>query len=298
MIFNFIRRRGASGRPGASARTVARCRAHVLERIEAAVVAEAPFHYLFIDRIWPPDFYAAMRAHMMQCKDRTAVADRHQDSSAFVNRRHNLFAAEDDVSIGVRAVFSDAEVRLALLRKFYVASLDELAAGLAIHHEFEYVFTRAGRSQTIHLDIPPKFLSFVFYIPTVAMTPEEAAANATILYDKALRPHHCARFEANSLCIFAPHFHSYHGFDSTRDRDVLVMFYIDPAGLERYAAMRDAGLDDMAPFAGFRDEIGRKLRRHPLIEYGRDASRLTRERSACLINAANGRVVRPDPTAA
>ena len=298
MIFKFLRRLGSSGSPGASARTVARCRAHVLERIEAAVVAQAPFHHLFVERIWPPDFHAAMRAHMMQCKDRTVVADRDQDSTAFVNRRHNLFAAEDDVSLCVRAVFSDAEVRLALLRKFYVASLDELAAGLAIHHEFEYVFTRAGRSQTIHLDIPPKFLSFVFYIPTVAMTPEEAAANATILYDKALRPHHCARFEANSLCIFAPHFHSYHGFDSTRDRDVLVMFYIDPAGLERYAAMRDANRDDAAPFAGFRDEIERKLRQHPLIEYGPDEARLLHERAACLINAPNGRVVRPDPVGA
>jgi hypothetical protein len=192
-------------------------------------------------------------------------------------------------------VFSDPEVKLALLRKFYIEPSAELAASLVIHREFEYVFTQAGRFQTIHLDIPPKFLSFVFYIPTEPLAPEDAAANATILYDKTLRPHHSARFEANSVCIFAPHFSSYHGFASTRDRDALVLFYIDPAELERYAAMRDAGHDEATPFTGLLDGMERKLRRHPLIEYGRDEARLLRERAACRVNAPNGRVIRQDP---
>src|SRR5262249_11748917 len=152
----------------------------------------------------------------------TAVQDRLQDSAAFVNRRHRLFTSENGVTACVRAVFSDPEVKVALLRKFYAVPSRALADTLVIHEEFEYVFTQAERFQTIHLDIPPKFLSFVFYIPTMPMTPEDAAANATVLYDKALEPHHRAQFEANSVCIFAPHFYSYHGFASTRDRDALV----------------------------------------------------------------------------
>src|SRR5262249_50039908 len=228
------------------------------------------------------------------CKADAAVEDRVQDSAAFANRRHNLFASADQVAVFVRSVFSDPAVKLALLAKFYAMPSPELAESLVIHEEFEYVFTRARRFQTIHVDIPPKYLSFVFYLPEASMTPEDAADNATILYDKSLRPQHRAPFEANSACVFAPHFSSYHGFASTRDRDVLVMFYVEPRELARYATMREAGLDEMAPFTGLLDGIERKLRRHSLIEYGHDAARLVRERATCLVNAPNGRVMRPD----
>src|SRR5262249_23605761 len=162
---------------------------------------------LFIDEIWPADFYAAMRAHMLECKHGFATEDRPQDSAAFVNRRCNLFANEHEVALCIRAVFTDLEIMLALLRKFYINPSRELAQRLVIHQEFEYFFTQAGRFQNVHVDIPPKYLSFVFYVPTAPMAPEQAAANATILYDKNLHPHHCARFEANSLCIFAPHYY-------------------------------------------------------------------------------------------
>ena len=59
-------------------------------------------------------------------------------------------------------------------------------------------------------------------------------------------------------------------------------------------ALFEAMLDEMAPFTGLLDGIERKLRRHPLIEYGHDASRLVRERATCRVNAPNGRVMRPD----
>ena len=271
---------------------IARFRLHVLDRIEAVGMAPRPFHHLFIEEVLPADFHAAVRDHMLLCKRGHAVQDRTQDSGAFVNRRHNLAASKDDVAVYLRMVFSDPEVKLALLRKFYIAPSQKLAESLIIHDEFEYIFTQAGRFQTIHLDIPPKFLSFVFYVPTAPMTAEEAFANATILYDKGLRPHSCARFEANAVCIFAPHFSSYHGFASTRDRDVLVMFYLDPTALVHYAAMRNAGLDNGPPFDGLLDGIERKLRLHPLIEYGDDGLRLLGERGECLVNAPNGRVVR------
>jgi Sulfotransferase family len=289
------RESGTAAETGCAAHdTIARCRAHVLARIDAASAGETPFHHLFIEQIFPPEFYAALRSHMLDCKAAAAVEDRFQDSAAFVNRRHNLVTSADETAVCLRGVFSDPEVKRALLAKFYATPSRELAESLIIHQEFEYVFTKAGRFQTIHLDIPPKYLSFVFYLPEASMTPEDAADNATILYDKTLRAEHRARFEANSVCVFAPHFSSYHGFASTRDRDVLVMFYVEPGELTRYATMREAGLDEMAPFTGLLDGIERKLRRHPLIEYGHDASRLLRERATCLVNAPNGRVIHPD----
>jgi hypothetical protein len=265
----------------------------VLARLGAIEVREHPFHHLFIEQIFPPDFYAALRIHMLECKHGEAVADRAQDSAAFVNRRHSLFASEHVVATWVRAVFMDAEVKLGLLRKFYAADCAELAARLVIHEEFEYFFTPAERVQNIHLDIPPKFLSFVFYIPTAPMTAEEAAANATILYDKALQPRRSARFVANSACIFAPHFYSYHGFATTRPRDVMVLFYVDPDELARWRGVRQAGLD-VPPFAGLHDCIERKLRLYPVLEYGSGEAKLLRERADCLVNAPQGRVLRPD----
>jgi hypothetical protein len=270
---------------------VARCRSHVLARLGATEVREQPFYHVFIEEIFPADFYTAMRAHMLECKHRETVADRAQDSATFVNRRHSLFASEHDVAADVRAVFTDPEVKLALLRKFYAANCSELVARLVIHEEFEYFFTQAERFQNIHLDIPPKFLSFVFYIPTVPMSAKEVAANATILYDKALQPHRSARFVANSVCIFAPHFYSYHGFATTRSRDAMVLFYVGPGELQRWREVRQNGLD-VPPFTGLLDCIEQRLQAYPLIEYARDETKLLRERAACLVNASLGRVLR------
>src|SRR5262249_51884949 len=109
------------------------------------------------------------------------------------------------------------------------------------------------------------------------------------LYDKSLVAHYRARFEPNSVCIFAPHFYSYHGFASTLERDVLVLFYVNRGELLKWRAVRQAGKDE-PPFAGLLDCIEGRLRQHPLMELGEDHERLVRERAACLVNAPQGRV--------
>jgi hypothetical protein len=286
----------ASPLPGARTREAGRLRSHVLSRIQETEVGRDPFYHLFIERIFPPDFYEAIRAHMLECKSSRQLQDRNQDSTAFTNKRYNLFASEDELAARLRALFSDPDVKLALLRKFFVSPSRELADALSIHEEFEYFFTKAGRVQNIHLDIPPKFLSFVFYIPSEPMTAEQAERNATILYDKSLVPHYRARFEANSVCVFAPHFSTYHGFSSTLDRDVLVLFYVNGAELLTWRRVRQEGKDE-PPFSGLLDCIERKLRLYPLLEFDGEEGKLARERAACLVNAPQGRVLRPDQVA-
>jgi hypothetical protein len=207
-----------------------------------------------------------------------------------MNRRFNLVKNNDDVVVCIRKVFSDQKVKLALLEKFYLIPTPELARSLSIHNEFEYFYTQAGRFQHIHVDIPPKYVSFVFYIPETPLPVEQEGHNATILYDKDLQPHHLARFIGNSVCIFAPHFYSYHGFASTMARDVLVMFYVNKPELSRWTQMRADSKDD-PPFVGIRDAVEDKLRRHPLIEYGPSEERLMAERAECQINAPQGRVI-------
>jgi len=89
--------------------------------------------------------------------------------------------------------------------------------------------------------------------------------------------------------VFAPHFHSYHGFSSTIDREVLVMFYIHPVEQARWLQVRGT---DTPPYDAIRNVIEEKLERYPLIEFGQDPLVRKRERAACLINAPRGRIIR------
>jgi hypothetical protein len=267
-----------------------RCRSHVLSRVREAETGVQPFRHIFIEHILPPDVYDAVRAHMLCCKYSDSVQDRHQDNPEFMNKRYNLVGNTDEAVECVRAVFSDPDVRQALLKKFYISPSPELANELSIHDEFEYFFTKAGRFQNIHIDIPPKFMSFVFYIPELSVCAQDEERNATILYDRSLTPHYPARFRANSVCVFVPHFYSYHGFSSTIDRDVLVMFYVNQEELKNWRNLRQDD-KDLPPFAGLLDAIEGKLRSHPLIEFGNDEQRVVAERSACRVNAPRGRVL-------
>lgn len=263
-------------------------RAHVLDRVRNTAVGTAPFYHCFIDGIFPTEFYEALQAHMLSFKGSDKMQPRTQDNATFVNRRYNLMESRDRIVLQFRSIFEDPEVKMALLSKFYVNPSPALPDRIRIHKEFEYVFCEPNRFQNIHVDISPKFMSFVFYIPERPVSALEEEQNATVLYDKNLKPQYAARFRANSVCIFVPHFYSYHGFASTTERDVLVMFYVHDDELARWKRMRTK---DEPPYTGTLDLIEGKLRRHPLIEYGTDPARLAAERAACRINAPKGRVM-------
>jgi len=270
------------------------CRAHVLARIAETHPGDEPFRHLFIDEIFPEILYNQIREHMLDCKYNGKIQDREQDNPAFINKRFNLFGDSNRMSLIIKSIFSENIVKKALVEKFYSDLSDGWYDILNIHKEFEYFFTKANLFQNIHVDIPPKFLSFVFYIPENPLPLEEEGNNATILYDKKLDPHYKARFRSNSLCVFAPHFYSYHGFASTMDRDVLVMFYVHPEELAAWRELRSAG-PERPPYSDIRDAIERKLKLFPLIEYD-SAQQIQVERAACLVNAPQGRVLREGNT--
>ncbi|MEE9345698.1 MAG: hypothetical protein V3U88_08835 [Methylococcales bacterium] len=268
-------------------------RTHVLSRIEGTKISEKPFYHSFIENVFPDDLYDAIRNNMLSFKYSDKVQDRHQDSYAFMNHRYNLHDNTDETIECVRAVFSDITIKQALLKKFYCHPSEEFVEALDIHSEFEYIFVAANHVQNIHIDIPPKVMSFVFYIPEHTVTPFDEERNATVLYDKSLTPNYKARFKANSMCVFVPHFYSYHGFASTIQRDALVMFYIHPAEFKKWRSIRKDARDK-PPFTGLLDMIQEQLTRYPLIEYGHDANRFLEERSDCLVNAPQGRVMTDD----
>lgn len=260
----------------------------------ATEAGTTPFAHLYIEQIFPPVLYLAIKRRMYHYKYNAPLGERHQDSGKFVNRRFNLAKNKDPETQYLHAIFSDPEIKRALVSKFFQEPIAGLADSLEIHEEeFEYMYTAAGRFQNIHVDIPPKFMSFVFYFPEIPVCPEAEKRNATVLYDKKLRPHYAAKYKANSLCIFVPHFFSYHGFSSTIDREVLILFYINRAELALWRKERGGGTD-RPPFESIRDRIQAKLEAHPLISYGPARSPIRAERARCLINAPQGRVVVDD----
>ena len=263
-------------------------RAHVLQRLQDAEIGTDPFYHSYIETIFPPDFYEALRAHMLSFKHSDKRQDRTQDNAAFVNQRYNLVECPDLIIRQFRAIFSDPEIKTAILSKYYLNPSEDLIANSEIHEEFEYVFCAADRFQNIHVDIPPKVASFVFYLPEQQVSADEELKNATILYGKDLKPRYGARFRANSVCSFVSHFYSYHGFASISERDVLVMFYVHKGEMDHW---RKARKEEVPPFTGVLEAIEGKIKRHPLIEYGTSTERLAKERAECKINAPKGRVM-------
>lgn len=264
-------------------------RVHVMKQLTETIVGEEPFYHSYIENIFPTEFYDALRENMLSYKHSDKVQDRLQDNKDFVNQRYNLVDSPDLVIQQFHAIFSDPEIKTAILSKYYIEATPDLINGTRIHDEFEYVFCAADRFQNIHVDIPPKVASFVFYIPEREdITEEEEIQNATILYDRDLKPKYGARFRPNSVCSFVSHFYSYHGFASKTERDVLVMFYIHKGEYEHWKKARS---NDKPPYTGVLDAIEAKVKRLPLIEYGTDPERIAAERAACQINAPKGRIM-------
>ena len=265
-------------------------KSHILNKIESHSVGQEPFYHIYIENIFPMDLYEAIKERMLHYKYSDELQSRQQDSSKFVNNRYNLANNDDIETQYIRALFSDKDIKNAFLQKFYCAPTSGLAELIKIHtQEFEFMYTKADRFQNIHVDIPPKFMSLVFYIPENQPDKDEEERNATVLYDKSLKPQYNAKYKANSLCIFVPHFYSYHGFSSTIDREVLIMFYINEEERKKWKKVRNTD-NDIAPYDTIKDCIKNKLEKYPLIEY-EQLEKIIIEKNQCLINAPQGRVL-------
>lgn len=263
---------------------------HILRKIAEADVGADPFYHTFIEGVFPDELYAALLEHLLFHKHPDFVQARLQDNPEFRNERFNLVGNQDTVVQYVHKLFSDDDIKFRLVEKFYAEPSFSLSSALRIHEEFEYTYTAGKRFQNIHVDIPPKFISLVFYFPEEPVPQHEQERNATILYDKSLKPHYKARYKENSVAIFIPHFYSYHGFDSTIPRDALVMFYVHPAMMQNWRALRQDQRDS-PPFVGLRKFTAQKLRRFPLQEYADKGLSIEKEMRTCLVNAPQGRVI-------
>ena len=269
-----------------------RYRTHIIKKINDSKITAKPFFNLYIEGFFPEDFYNSLKEKMLLHKYSGKLQERHQDSEKFTNNRFSLVKDESLTIQYLRNLLNDESIMQSFLSKFYV-SPQALPSTLHLHNEFEFMYTKAGRTQDIHVDIPPKFLSFVFYIPEITPAKEEdQRANATIAYDSNLEPMHSAMYKENSLCVFAPHFSSYHGFAATINREVLIAFYIQKEEQNKWQKLRKVG-GDSDPFTEVKKRIFEKLSRHPLLEY-QSHKNIDEDYLNCLINAPQGRVKSKD----
>ena len=269
-----------------------------LESIKKSDVITHPFNHVFIENILSPDLYSKLVDKCKNFKKPNIVQNRNQDSNKFMNTRYNFASSRDDDEVITifKQIFEDKDIKQELFSKFFV-NPSKFIKNMKIHEkEFEVVFTSKDKFQNIHVDIPSKFLSLVFYLPEVS-TPFELSEqniqnNSTILYDKLINPVYSAKYKSNSVCIFAPHFYSYHGFDTTIERTAIVLFYID----EKLLNEHDSKIGEVdrrrlkrkeTDFKTFKNNIFQKLKEYPLIEYKN--KQLDEIMTECKINAPNGR---------
>jgi hypothetical protein len=273
--------------------TTQRYRDHVISRALATPLGEDPFFHLSIDEILPPDLYEGLHRLMQQLKVSGAQADRRQDSPLYVTRRSPLYESTNPHAMHLRRIFDDPEVIRAFLSRFYARPDDDLVGRLSIlDREFEFTHSDPARFQNIHCDLPSKYLSFVVYFPQDGLSAEQEQQNATVLYDRDVRPVHAVRFRPNSAVCFASHFQSYHGFSTTISRDALVIFIVDRALDDAWFAARPWA--ETAPFPIWAKWMEHKLRTSPMIEFGDDPDALAAVLATTHVNAAEGRVLVDD----
>jgi hypothetical protein len=267
-----------------------------LNAIKNSFVISEPFNHVFIENILSTELYRKLLETCKHYKSPNMIQIRNQDSNKFFNRRYNFTNSVDDTVLIFKKIFSDKDIKMELLSKFFVNPVSFID-NIKIHEkEFEVVFTEKDKFQNIHVDIPSKFLSLVFYLPEIAsesLTDDDMEKNSTVLYDETMKPYYSAKYKSNSVCVFAPHFYSYHGFSTTIERTAIVLFYIDEKLLDEHdekiaeAHRRKRKEND---FETFKNNIFEKLNKFELIEYKN--KNLEEIMKRCKINAPNGRVLK------
>lgn len=266
-------------------------KSHVLKQIQSTDINTHPFYNLYVNNIFPDDFYQLLKNKMIYYKYNEELQDRNWDNPNFMNKKFSLKDV-DDYEIGVvREIFDDYEIKNALMSKFYYGNhIDEMA----FNHDLQFVFTGKDKFQRIHTDIPAQFISVNFYIPESELTEQEELDNGTILYDKDLNPCKVSKYVPNSVSFIAPHFYSYHGFNTTiENRNTLLFFYAQKDLIKRFYDNSKNQNSEQDPDK-FKDVIQWKISKYRLIEYGSDdlqfLTKLIEEKSNCKVNTLNGRI--------
>jgi len=267
---------------------------HVLKRIKSTEINTYPFYNVYIENIFPETFYEKLKIRMIYYKYNSKLENRNWDNPNFMNKKISLNNVEDyEINI-VKYIFEDSDIKQSIMEKFYLTPnfIDEIV----FKHDLQFVFTEKNKFQKIHTDIPAQFVSVVFYIPEDDEDVSECDKlnNGTILYDRDLNPVKVSKFKGNSVSFFAPHFYSYHGFNTTiNNRNTMLFFYAQKDLIKRfYDNSKNQNGEQNVEL--FKNVIQWKISKYRLIEYGKDdmnfLTKLLTEKENCKIDTLNGRI--------
>jgi hypothetical protein len=242
-------------------------KSHILKKISETTIGEDPFYHLYLENFLPEDLYNLIKSKSIEYKLKSI--NRKQDNKLFETKKFSLSESKDRVLLSFCNLFSDKDIQMALFKNFFFNPEEFINDIEIFDKECEFVYTPAFKTQDIHIDIPSKYLSLVFYLPDEINNEEKQLENSTILYDKDLIPLQKAKYLPNSVCIFSQHFYSYHGFNTTIDRNAIVLFYINKKILPydlRMDILRDKSNVE-EDIKSLKELMIKKFEEHKLIEY-------------------------------
>ena len=152
---------------------------HTIERIRKAPIRTNPFPHLFIEEIFPPDFYAEMQRHRMPDEDfRSLVSTGRVNKAYSAERLCYMPDQEPTAAASARfwqtlfAAYNDEDFLNVWLERFapYLQKRIDDGFGFAdnaTNPRTEIFLMRDKRNYVLrpHTDVPSKAISVLFYLP-------------------------------------------------------------------------------------------------------------------------------------
>lgn len=165
---------------------------HSMERIRAATVRTEPFAHIYVEEVFPPDFYAEMQARLLDDNSYRRLVDTGRVGKAYSPERwcfmpQDAAAAEGGDAANIAfwrelfATYCDGEFSKLFLGVFRDAILDRFVRGeapqtlsdkMSFAPEIFLMRDRETYALRPHTDSPKKVVAALFYLP-----PDDASAN-------------------------------------------------------------------------------------------------------------------------
>lgn len=223
---------------------------HVINKINNATLNKYPYYNIYIDNIFPNYFYEAIKQKSIE-KNKGVNYKLSNDNS-------------EEILI-IKKIFNDSDIKKSLLNYFY--SDITFVNDLTIYNDFQFVYSKKNTKHEIHVDMPYKLLSIIFYLPSDDITENEKKKSGTMFYSDELEICGINKFEHNTVTIFAPHSRSYHGFDISVDCRCSMILFLTDIEIENQYQIITANKNDSFEINYVKNIIFNKINKYPLLEY-------------------------------
>ena len=219
---------------------------HVIYQISNAAMREYPYPHIYVDSVFPADFYAALRRYWPGSENLVSIGDTGRVTKGAYAERHIMPLQQpemDKLAPEPRAFWNDVSTWLlapgfinSVVAKFrrYV---DERFRGnddeITFHCESLVVTDHTNYSLGPHTDSPNRLVSLLFYCPDdssmsylgtslyVPIDPDFRCAGGVHHPRELFRKVATMEYRPNTLFAFLKTDNSFHGVESIRESGIL-----------------------------------------------------------------------------